>query len=160
MNMADPWFRPNLIENLPFNWTIRLYPRPSADPPVSVLYTDQWAMSADTDSPDQAWSFLKFMGGPEGLLAWSGIYGSRSIAPLIEITSSDGWLNYGGEAHRADNELILTQLERAVPPATNFGDGSTVENIWDDQFDLVIVGQQDVDTAVSTIVDSISSEIS
>lgn len=161
MNMAGPWFRPNLVEKPLFDWTIRLYPRPAADkPPVSVLYTDQWAMSSTTDAPDEAWSLLKFLGGPEGLLAWSEIYGSRSIAPLKEITSGDKWLNYGGEAHRVDNELILSQLERTVPPATNFGDGSTVENIWNDQLDLVIVGQQDIETAVSTIVSSIDSELS
>lgn len=159
MNMAGPWFRPSLVENELFDWTIRLYPRPAADAPTSVLYTDQWAMSSTTDNPEETWEFLKFLGGPEGLLAWADLYGSRSIAPLKEVTASDGWLNYGGEAHRVDNELILSQLERTVPPATNFGDGSTVENIWNDQLELVIVGQQDTDTAASTIVDMINSEL-
>jgi len=156
MNMAGPWFRPGLVENKPFNWTLRLYPRPTAesDPPISVLYTDQWGMSADTEHPDEAWELLKFLSGPEGQGIWSEIYGSRSIVPIQEIANSDAWLGYGGEEHREDNQTILDQLERTVPPPTNFGNGAELENIWNEQFELVMVGQQDVDTAIDTILQS------
>jgi len=98
-------------------------------------------------------------GAAHGLLEWTRLYGSRSISPVKEITASDDWLNYGGEEHRVDNELILAQLEYTVAPPTNFGDGSAVENIWDAQFDLVIVGQQDVDTAIDATIDLVASEL-
>ncbi len=156
MNMAGPWFRPSLVENDLFNWTIALYPRPAVDnPPISVLYTDQWGMSATTEYPDEAWELLKFLGGEEGQTIWSEIYGSRSITPIQELALSDAWLGYGGEEHREDNQTILDQLERTVPPPTNFGDGAEVENIWNEQLELVIIGQQDVETAVQTICESI-----
>ncbi len=160
MNMAGPWFRPGLVENDVFNWTIRLYPRPGNEAPTSVLYTDQWSMSADTDHPDEAWALLKFLGGSEGQTLWSDIYGSRSITPIQELALSDAWLNYGGEAHREDNEKILSQLERTVPPPTNFGDGAKVENIWNDELELVIVGQSTVDAAVENIVSNVNSTLS
>jgi len=156
MHMAGPWFRPGLVENKPFNWEIRLFPRPGAEPPVSILYTDQWSMSSTTDNADEAWELLKFLGGPEGQTIWSEIYGSRSITPVQELALSDAWLNYGGEAHRPDNQTILDQLERTVPPPTNFGDGAEIENIWNEQFELVMVGQQDVETAVQTIVEQVN----
>lgn len=162
MNMAGPWFRPSLVENEPFNWTLRLFPRPGADSeaPISVLYTDQWAMSSSTDNPDQAWELLKFLSGPEGQGIWSEIYGSRSITPIQELANSDAWLGYGGEAHVEDNQAILDQLERTVPPPTNFGDGAEVENIWNEQFELVMVGQQDVDMAIDTIIQSVEPVLS
>lgn len=157
MNMAGPWFRPGLVEEPPFNWTVRSYPRPGADPALSVLYTDQWAMSSATENPDQAWELLKFLGGPEGQTLWSEIYGSRSITPIQELAQSDAWLTYGGEEHRADNQAFLDQLEFTVAPPTNFGDGAEAENVWNEQLDLVLVGQQSVDDAVQAICDNLGT---
>jgi multiple sugar transport system substrate-binding protein len=156
MQMAGPWFRPGLVENKPFNWTLRLYPRPGADAPTSILYTDQWGMSSDTKHPDEAWELLKFLGGAEGQTIWSEIYGSRSITPIKELALSDKWMTYGGEEHRPDNQTILDQLERTVPPPINFGDGAEVDNVWDEQFDLVMAGQQSVEQAVESIVDQVN----
>lgn len=157
MQMAGPWFRPGLVENEPFKWTIRLYPRPGAEAPTSILYTDQWSMSSETENADEAWELLKFLGGIEGQTIWSEIYGSRSITPIQAIAQSDAWLGYGGETHLADNQTILDQLEQTVPPPINFGDGAEVDNIWDEQFELVMVGQQSVEQAVQTITDSVNS---
>ena len=121
-----------------------------------MLYTDQWSMSSTTDNPDEAWQLLKFLGGTEGQTIWSEIYGSRSITPIQVLAESDAWLGYGGEEHRADNQTILDQLERTVPPPTNFADGAEVENVWDEQLELVMVGQQSVEQAVQTIVDTVN----
>ncbi len=55
--------------------------------------------------------------------------------------------------------MILDQLEKTVAPPTNFADGAEVENIWNEQFELVMVGQQDVATAVQTITDTINSTL-
>jgi len=156
MTMAGPWFRPSLVENKPFNWTVRSYPRPASDPALGVLYTDQWAMASATENPDQAWELLTFLGGPEGQTIWSEIYGSRSITPIQKLAQSDAWLTYGGEEHRQDNRALLDQLEFTVSPPTNFGDGAEAENVWNEQLDLVNVGQQSVDQAVQTIRDSLA----
>lgn len=157
MHMAGPWFRPGLVEEELFDWTVVPYPRPGGDPPISVLYTDQWSMSSSSKHPEQAWELLKFLGGPEGHHAWAEIYGSRSINPVQEIAFSDDWLTYGGEEHRDDNQAFLDQLEHTVPPPTNFGDGAQAENVWNEQLDLVIVEQQSVEDAVQAICDSLSS---
>jgi multiple sugar transport system substrate-binding protein len=156
--LAGPWFRPGLVENEPFNWEIRLIPKvPGTETSTTLLYTDHWAMSSTTEYPNEAWELLKFLGGSEGQTLWSEIYGSRSITPIQELANSDAWLNYGGEEHRDDNQTILDQLERTVPPPTNFADGTEVENIWNEQLELVLVGQQDIEQAVQTICQSVSS---
>lgn len=139
---------------------MRSYPRPAADPAVSVLYPDQWAMSSASENPDEAWELLKFLGGPEGQTIWSEIFGSRSITPIQELAQSDAWLTYGGEEHRVDNQALLDQLANTVAPPTNFGDGAEAENVWNEQLDLVIVGQQDVETVVQTICDSLGMVLS
>lgn len=156
MNFAGPWFRPGLVENKPFNWTIRLFPTtPKGGAPISILYTDQWSMSATSDHPDESWELVKFLGGNEGLTIWSEIYGSRSITPVQELALSDKWMNYGGPEHRADNQTILDQLEATQSPPINFADGAEVDNVWNEQLSLVMIGQQSVDQAVQTICDTI-----
>lgn len=160
MHMAGPWFRPGLVENQPFNWTARLFPRvPGGEAPTSILYTDQWAMSSTTDYADEAWDVLKFLGGTEGQTAWSEIYGSRSITPIQELAESDAWLGYGGEEHRADNQIMLDQLELTQPPPTNFANGAEVENVWNEQLELVMIEQQSVEQAVEVICQSITQAL-
>ena len=92
---------------------------------------------------------------PKSIADWSGRpLTDRYGADSVEIDFID--CGSGGEEHREDNQTILDQLERTVPPPTNFGDGAEVENIWNEQLELVIIGQQDVETAVQTIVESIN----
>ncbi|MBA2276130.1 MAG: sugar ABC transporter substrate-binding protein [Chloroflexia bacterium] len=160
ITMAGPWFRPTVVEADAFKWTVVPYPRPAGgEAPLSVLYTDQWAMSATSDNPDEAWELLKFLGGPDGLTAWGEIYGSRSITPVRELALSDAWLGFGGAEHRPDNQAFLDQLERTVPPPTNFANGAEVENLWNEQFELVIVSQQSVEQAAQIACEAITPVI-
>ncbi len=152
-----PWFRPGLVENKPFDWTIRLYPKPpDGGEQISMLYTDQWGMSATSDHPKEAWELLKFLGGPEGHTAWSEIYGSRSITPIKELALGDKWLSYGGPEHRADNQTILDQLDATRPPPVDFANANAVDNTWNEQFELVMIEQQTVEQAVQNICDTIT----
>jgi len=133
MGTFGPWFRPGLVENKPFKWAIRPYPKTiNGGAPISVVYTDHWAMSKTTDHPDEAWDLMKFLGGAEGHTAWSEIYGSRSITPLKALAQGDKWLNYGGTEHRVDNQTILDQLDQTRPPPVNFANANAAETAWDE----------------------------
>jgi multiple sugar transport system substrate-binding protein len=157
MSTFGPWFRPGLVENEPFNWTVRPYPRsPKGTDPVTVVYTDHWGLAASSDHPNEAWELMKFLGGNEGHTAWSEIYGSRSITPVRELALSDKWMGYGGPEHRADNQAILDQLDNTRPPPVNFANANAAETAWNEEFDLVINGQQTVEEAVKNACERIT----
>ncbi len=159
MGTFGPWFRPGLVENKPFDWTVVPFPRSPKKPgqkPISALYTDQWAMSSKSQHPKEAWELLKFLGGKEGHTAWSEIYGSRSITPIKELALGDKWMNYGGPEHRKDNQAILDQLDSTTPPPVNFANANAAENAWNEELDLVMNGQQTVDQAVKNICDKVT----
>lgn len=152
MGTFGPWWRPPLVEIDPFEWTLRPYPHsPSGDQPTVALYTDQWAISAATEHPEEAWTFVYYLTSPEGQQVWAEIFGSRSIPPIIEVATSDRYLNYGGEMHRADNELVLEVVGSTNPPPTNFSNGAAVENVWNEEFELVMIGQKSVAEATEAI---------
>ncbi len=159
MGTFGPWFRPGLVENKPFDWTVVPFPRSPTKPqqePISALYTDQWGMSAKSEHPKEAWELLKFIGGPEGHTAWSEIYGSRSITPIKELALGEKWMSYGGPEHRQDNQTILDQLDSTKPPPVNFANANAAENAWNEEFDLVMTGQQTVDQAAKNVCDKIT----
>ncbi len=152
MGTFGPWWRPPLVEIDPFEWTLRPYPHsPSGDQPTVALYTDQWAISAATGHPEEAWTFVHYLTSPEGQQVWAEIFGSRSIPPIIEVATSDRYLNYGGDMHRADNELVLEVVGSTNPPPTNFSNGAAVENVWNEEFELVMIGQKSVGEATEAI---------
>jgi multiple sugar transport system substrate-binding protein len=159
MGTFGPWFRPGLVENKPFDWTVVPFPRSPTKPqqePISALYTDQWGMSAKSEHPKEAWELLKFLGGPEGHTAWSEIYGSRSITPIKELALGEKWMSYGGPEHRQDNQTILDQLDSTKPPPVNFANANAAENAWNEEFDLVMTGQQTVEQATQNVCEKVT----
>ena len=93
----------------------------------------------------------------EGQTIWSEIYGSRSITPIQEMAECDaGWLMAGKRIGSTTSRF--RPVGGTVPPATNFGDGSAAENIWNDQLELVMVGQHVV-RAVQAIAELVNGDL-
>ena len=59
------WFTPQMAE-VPFAWDVVPIPHASGVEPVSFLFTVAWAVSAQTDHPDEATALLKSLCGEEG----------------------------------------------------------------------------------------------
>jgi multiple sugar transport system substrate-binding protein len=155
-----PWLRPGLVTTKKFDWTIRPLPHgPQGQAPVIPVYTDMWAMSASTKNKDAAWTLMKWFSGEEGQQAWLDIYGGRSISPVKKLALGDEWLSYGGAEHRADNQMIISQLEpkqnRRPPEA--FANGTEASTLWDNEFKVVMTGSESIPKATKKICGQLSS---
>ena len=149
-----PWLRPGLIDTAKFDWTIRPVPKgPQGQPAVIPVFTDMWGMSASTKHKEEASTLLTWLTGEAGQQAWLDIYGGRSITPIKKLTLSNQWLDYGGKAHRVDNQAILDQLvpDRNRRPAVAFGGGAEAETLWDNEFKVVLAGQESVAQATQKV---------
>ena len=65
-------------------------------------------------------------------------------------------MSYGGPEHRQDNQTILDQLDSTRPPPVNFANAVAAENAWNEEFDLVINGQQTVEQAAQNSCDKLA----
>jgi len=59
------WFTPQMAE-VPFEWDVVPIPHAQGVEPVSFLFTVAWAVSAQTEHPDEAAALLKSLCGEEG----------------------------------------------------------------------------------------------
>lgn len=149
-----PWMRPGLIATKGLDWAVRPIPKgPQGEAPVVPIYTDMWGISANSKHQEEAWTLIKWLAGETGQKAWLDIYGGRSISPIKSLAMGDEWLNYGGADHRADNQSILDQLNpsRDRKPIVAFGNGTQAENLWDNEFKVVLAGQESVQKAASNV---------
>ncbi len=149
MGLFGPWWRPSLVTmEKPFRWDVAYPPKaPKTGKRGSVVYTDQWGMYAKTKIGDATWSFIKFLTSEAGQRLWTDLIGARSISPVKVVAQSDAWLHYGGST----GEIILDSLSFSQAPPVNFGNANEAETIWDQEFGLVIDGQESVPEAVKNI---------
>jgi ABC-type glycerol-3-phosphate transport system substrate-binding protein len=68
------------------------------------------------------------------------------------VAQTDDWLHYGGST----GEIILDALSYAEPPPVNFGNSPEAENIWTQEFALVIAGETTVAEAAANVCDQIA----
>lgn len=59
------WFTPQMAD-VPFEWDVVPIPHAEGVEPVSFLFTVAWAVSAQTENPDEATALLKSLCGEEG----------------------------------------------------------------------------------------------
>ena len=90
---------------------------------------------------------MTFLTSKAGQERWVELIGARSISPIQEVAKSDDWLHYGGST----GEIILDALSYAQPPPVNFGNAPEAENIWNQEFALVVAGEESVEDAVANI---------
>lgn len=155
MGFFGPWLRPSLVnlENK-FNWDVAKPPlSPTTGERGSDVYTDQWAIAAASTQHDATFDFLTFLTSEAGQQHWVELLGARSISPVQSVANTDDWLHYGGST----GEIILDSLSFSKAPPVNFGNAPEAENIWTQEFDLVIAGNESVTDAVANICPSIES---
>jgi multiple sugar transport system substrate-binding protein len=151
MGFFGPWYRPGLVamdEADKFNWDVAYPPRsPNTGEHGSDVYTDQWAIAAASQQPEATFDFLSFLTSEAGQTRWVELLGSRSISPVQSVAQTDEWLHYGGST----GEIILDSLSFSQPPPVNFGNALEAENLWDQEFALVVAGEATVEDAVANI---------
>jgi multiple sugar transport system substrate-binding protein len=154
MGLFGPWWRPSLVTmEKPFKWDVAYPPKaPATGNRGSVVYTDMWGMSPGSKVPNETWDFMKYITSEEGQKLWTELIGARSISPVKSVAQSDEWLHYGGST----GEIILDSLSFSQVPPVNFGNANEVETIWDQEFGLVVAGQETVEQAVKKICEQIS----
>jgi multiple sugar transport system substrate-binding protein len=79
---------PTLREIDGFSWNVTSLP--VLNEAATVLHSDAFCMTADTDNPYAVWTFIEFAGGSEGqlLLAETG----RTVPSLVSVSESDVFL--------------------------------------------------------------------
>lgn len=90
---------------------------------------------------------MKFLSSEEGQRTWAELGGSRSISPVKSVTEADEWLHYGGST----GEIIVDTIAFSQVPPVDFANANEVENIWNQEFGLVLAGEATVEEAVATI---------
>ncbi|NLG99298.1 MAG: extracellular solute-binding protein [Chloroflexi bacterium] len=78
------WQFGNLDEQ--FNWGVAALPFGSPDR-KDLVFTDPWMMSADSDHPEEAWEFIKFLASPETQREWMELTG----APPVRTSLLEEW---------------------------------------------------------------------
>jgi multiple sugar transport system substrate-binding protein len=149
MGLFGPWFRPGLVtmEN-PFNWDVAHPPAsPNTGERGSDVYVDQWAIAAGSQLPAETFDFISFLTSEAGQTRWVELLGARSISPVQAVAETDEWMHYGGSS----GEIILDALSYAEPPPVNFGNAPEAENLWNQEFGLVVAGEETVADAVANI---------
>jgi multiple sugar transport system substrate-binding protein len=149
MGLFGPWWRPALVNmEEQFSWDVAHPPKsPTTGQRGSDVYVDQWAIAAGSQLPVETFDFVTFLTSKAGQERWTELLGARSISPVQEVAQSDAWLHYGDST----GEIILDALSYAQPPPVNFGNAPEAENIWIQEFALVIAGEESVSDAVANI---------
>jgi ABC-type glycerol-3-phosphate transport system substrate-binding protein len=151
MGLFGPWFRPTLVgldAATQFKWDVAKPPKsPTTGERGSDVYVDQWAIAAGSKLPGETFDFVTFLTSKAGQERWTALLGARSISPVQEVAQSDAWLSYGGSS----GQIILDSLSFSQPPPVNFGNAPEAENLWTQEFDLVVSGDESVADAATNV---------
>ena len=153
MGLYGPWMRPLIvsIENQ-FAWDVAHQPiAPGTGERGSDVYTDHWAIASRSEMPAETFDFVTFLTSKDAQERWVELRGARSISPVQEVAQTESWLTYGDSS----GDIILDALSYAEAPPVNFGNAPEAENLWTQEFDLVIAGVESVEDAVTNICSQI-----
>jgi multiple sugar transport system permease protein len=105
------WKVPRFKDISAFNWDVVPVPFKSKQHQASQIYYTAWAMSKDTDDPDEAFKLMKFLCGGEGAILQSRQ--GLAIPPLQSIANSPDFLAPQGiPRHNAQVFLDATAYMR------------------------------------------------
>jgi len=155
MAILGPWFRPTMAQTTPkFNWGIALSPSsPHTHKPGSFTYVDQWSGAASTPHTEETWQLVKWLGSPEFHQAWLKAYGASSLDAVKTVISNPAWMNYDNHS----GSVFLQELKYSVPPPVNFANGGRVQDVWNQELQLVQIGQESAQAAVAKIVPKVNA---
>lgn len=95
MTIEGNWAIGYLESDFPeLNWGVAELPTAPSGNKGTLTFTVCWGVGANTDNPDEAWSLVNFLTGPEGamMVAESGF----GVLPA-RISAADAWLSTRGE---------------------------------------------------------------
>jgi multiple sugar transport system substrate-binding protein len=113
---------PTLRTITDFDWDV--VPLPILKEPVSVLHSDAYCLTAGSEHPDEAWTFMEFALGPEGQTIASS--DGRTVPSLRSIAESDVFLDPANEPSNSQIYLDNIPLLRTVP---NIGPWAEIEEM-------------------------------
>lgn len=156
LNMGS-WFIATLISNLESeeydpelcgNWGIVKYPHAEGVEPGSTLGTiTGLAITSATDTPDEAWDFVKWVSGEEGaeVMASSGNFPAIMTDEVKDMIS-------GLEGFPTDEEskeaLSVSNLYLEVPYAPNV---SEINSVLDSYHGSIMTGEMTVDEGIEAM---------
>lgn len=157
MCMVGPWERPTLAAaKLKFQWDAVTTPvSPHTHRTATAVYTDQFSVSSATAHPNEAWQFAKWLGSEDYHRRWLDAFGPSSIDAVRSVVALPKFANYDGHSIQP----FLQELKVGSPPPINFPVGEQVQNIWDQEFQLVQLGEETAATAVQKITPKIDATL-
>jgi len=140
---------PTLRTITDFGWDVAPLPVAPSGQPATMLHSDAYCMSADSEHHDQAWRFIEFAMGREGqeLLAETG----RTVPSRLDVAGSDVFLEPDQPPASADVFLDSAEDIRATPHTAAW---SRVESEADTVLADLFYGRVDRDEGVARLVES------
>jgi ABC-type glycerol-3-phosphate transport system substrate-binding protein len=112
-----------------------------------------WSVAATANHPQEAWQLVKWLGSTDFHQRWLAAYGASSVDCVRSVVESPAWVHYGGSS----GQVAIDELKNGSPPPVNYANGDQVENTWDQEFQLVQLGQETAAQAVAKIVPKIDA---
>ena len=162
MNMGS-WFIATLISNLKSgeydsslcgNWGIVKYPHAEGVEPGSTLGTiTGLAVTTATDTPDEAWDFVKWVSGEEGakVMAETGNFPAIMTDEAMNIiTSLDGF----PQDEASKEALTVSNLYLEVPYAENV---SEINSALDSYHGSIMSGEMTVEEGIAAMEEAVKA---
>ncbi len=162
MNMGS-WFIATLISNLKSgeydsslcgNWGIVKYPHAEGVEPGSTLGTiTGLAVTTATDTPDEAWNFVKWVSGEEGakVMAETGNFPAIMTDEAMNIiTSLDGF----PQDEASKEALTVSNLYLEVPYAENV---SEINSALDSYHGSIMSGEMTVEEGIAAMEEAVKA---
>jgi multiple sugar transport system substrate-binding protein len=102
---------PSLREGAEFDWDVAALPRHRDE--ASILHSDAYCMTRDSENKEAAWRFVEYALGPDGarVIAETG----RTVPSLQEVASSDSFLDPSQKPANSQVFLDAVATIRNVP---------------------------------------------
>lgn len=151
-----------LVADPNMNWGIARVPAgPSTDNPITYGWADSYAISPNTEHPDEAWEFMKYVAG-EGLSL--DMYLAGKIPSYIALTESDEFV----DPNQKPAEMYILKEQADSPMTTSFtkgwsewrGYGAAEALGFNGLIDGVINGEMSLDEALEKGTKSIDTVLS
>lgn len=162
LNMGS-WFIATMISNLKSgeydsslcgNWGIVKYPHAEGVEPGSTLGTiTGLAVTTETDTPDEAWEFVKWVSGEEGaaVMASTGNFPAIMTSEALDlITNLDGF----PQDEQSKEALNVSNLYLEVPYAPNV---SEINSALDSYHGSIMSGEMTIDDGIKAMEDAVKA---
>ncbi len=155
MCIVGPWERPAIAAaKVPFQWGVVTTPvSPRTHRTATAVYTDQWSVSAQTAHPEEAWQFAKWLGEIDFHTRWLNAFGASSLDAIAAVDKAPRFVNFDNHSPAA----WVEELKYGSPPPINYSNGERAQAVWDQELQLVQLGQETAAQAVAKMVPKIDT---